>query len=208
MREKFVVLRETSVPDATRDVFGGLDRSPWEGRGPLTGGFRDLSFSSRPSLPRVTVETLDRRDLPSLTGEPGVRAVAPSIPLRLIEPVSREAAPSATGPTWGVRAVGADTSPFTGQRAVVAVLDTGMGRGPVGGEADERGPAQPPDPQRPGARLGQPHGPRARHRPRRRGPGAGAGAGGVERGKTARPMPITQRAINLLYSSSAFLRAV
>ncbi|MEF2278066.1 S8 family serine peptidase [Deinococcus sp. YIM 134068] len=126
MREKFVVLRETSVPDATRDVFGGLDRSPWEGRGPLAGGFRDLSFPSRPSLPRVTVETLDRRDLPALTSEPGVRAVAPSIPLRLIEPVSREAAPSATGPTWGVRAVGADTSPFTGQGAVVAVLDTGI----------------------------------------------------------------------------------
>jgi subtilisin family serine protease len=55
-----------------------------------------------------------------------VRAAAPIMPLRLIEPEESAAEPSGEGSTWGIRAVGADTSPFDGSGITVAVLDTGI----------------------------------------------------------------------------------
>jgi subtilisin family serine protease len=55
-----------------------------------------------------------------------VRAAAPIMPLRLIEPEESAAEPSDEGSTWGIRAVGADTSPFDGSGITVAVLDTGI----------------------------------------------------------------------------------
>ena len=61
------------------------------------------------------------------------KAGAPSMPMKLIAPVSRNAVASAppaaalaTKIAWGVRAVGADTSPFDGSGVIVAVLDTGI----------------------------------------------------------------------------------
>lgn len=57
-----------------------------------------------------------------------VLAVAPVIPMKLIAPVATSPLPqpAAATVTWGVQAVGADTSPFTGSGIVVAVLDTGI----------------------------------------------------------------------------------
>ena len=46
--------------------------------------------------------------------------------MKLIAPVGKAAKPAATATAWGVTAVGADTSPFTGAGIVVAVLDTGI----------------------------------------------------------------------------------
>ena len=49
--------------------------------------------------------------------------------MKLIAPVNFEvtATPAANdGIAWGVKAVGADTSPFTGKGIVVAILDTGI----------------------------------------------------------------------------------
>lgn len=57
------------------------------------------------------------------------RLLAESMPLTLIEPVAAADVPTDTlaeGPTWGVVAVGADTSPLTGDGITVAVLDTGI----------------------------------------------------------------------------------
>ncbi|CAM3802364.1 S8 family peptidase [Deinococcus frigens] len=81
------------------------------------------------AAPRMTlgVETLDHRELPELLREQGVHLAAPSIPMRLIRPVRRsEASSTATGPTWGVQAVKADTSPQNGKGVTVAILDTGI----------------------------------------------------------------------------------
>ena len=64
--------------------------------------------------------------------DPEVQASGPSMPMKLIAPVSISAvAPPIAGAAaasiaWGVRAVGADTSPFDGTGVVVAVLDTGI----------------------------------------------------------------------------------
>jgi subtilisin family serine protease len=61
-----------------------------------------------------------------------VRAVAPVIPTRLIHPVPADEAgaggepAAAPGPTWGVRAVGADVTARTGAGVAVSVLDTGI----------------------------------------------------------------------------------
>ena len=76
----------------------------------------------------VQVDELDTRRMSALMRESDVVAVAPSIPMKLIAPVSVPGtpAPAAPGPTWGVKAVGADTSPFTGSGVVVSVLDTGI----------------------------------------------------------------------------------
>jgi subtilisin family serine protease len=54
--------------------------------------------------------------------------VAEPLPTRLIEPVSESdvSGPLAAGATWGVEAVGATASPFTGNGVKVAVLDTGI----------------------------------------------------------------------------------
>ncbi len=66
---------------------------------------------------------------PDAVGELGRTArslVAPVMPLTLIHPVESAAEPTADDVTWGVRAVGADTSPFDGSGVTVAVLDTGI----------------------------------------------------------------------------------
>lgn len=57
--------------------------------------------------------------------DPDVAAITRSMPTALVSPVE-EAAASGAGSAWGIGAVGADTSPFTGDGVVAAVLDTGI----------------------------------------------------------------------------------
>lgn len=110
MKEKHIVLR--SSRPRINDPF----------RGPVA------IVEATPALPSVEVEEIDRAKVPELTRHSDVLAVAPVIPMRLIEPVDVEdvAQPAAAGTAWGVTAVGADNTPFTGNGIVVAVLDTGI----------------------------------------------------------------------------------
>lgn len=112
MRETHIILRSPRVP--TRGPFLGAKASP-------AGGDPTAAVM-------VEVEDIDRRNIAALERHEDVVAVAPSMPMRLIAPVGAEetAAPAAQGVAWGVTAVGADTSPFTGEGIVVAVLDTGI----------------------------------------------------------------------------------
>jgi subtilisin family serine protease len=75
----------------------------------------------------VSVQSFSARDAAVARDDPGV-AVAPVLPLKLVEPVSQLDAGMPTGPgtAWGVEAVGALESPFSGAGAKVAVLDTGI----------------------------------------------------------------------------------
>lgn len=77
--------------------------------------------------PTVEVDELEPRAAADLSRKSFVDHVAPAIPMNLVAPVATEAATaSPSSITWGIRAVGADTSPFTGDGVVVAVLDTGI----------------------------------------------------------------------------------
>jgi subtilisin family serine protease len=113
-KETFVVLR--SRPARTRDVFRGPMAAP-----------RGAEAVEEPVTVSVQVEEAERSRIAERTREGDVVAMAPIMKMRLIEPKQRDgAAPAAAGTAWGITAVGADTSPFTGNGIVVAVLDTGI----------------------------------------------------------------------------------
>lgn len=76
----------------------------------------------------VEIDTLSARRATDISHDRDVEAIAPVIPMKLIAPVSLSGAatPTATSSAWGIHAVGADTSPFSGDGVKVAVLDTGI----------------------------------------------------------------------------------
>jgi subtilisin family serine protease len=109
MSRKYVILR-TEKPKQTRSIPGA-----------------GAAAAAPAEAPKVEVDELEPRSAARLAQEKNT-SVAPVIPMKLIEPVadSPGAAPAAPGPTWGVKAVGADTSTFTGAGIVAAILDTGI----------------------------------------------------------------------------------
>ena len=113
MIETHVILRTTSA--ATRDPFLGALAVP-------------ATEESVAAGVSVEVDDIDTHTIPTLSGNTEVLAIAPIIPMKLIAPVEVQDAthPAADAVTWGVKAVGADTSPFSGDGIVVAVLDTGI----------------------------------------------------------------------------------
>jgi len=107
----YIILR-TPRP-ATREI--------WRG-----GARRMATVEAEPTTVQVEVGDLNKRDLRALGNEANVAAIAPSMPMKLVPPVGKAARPAAGATAWGITAVGADTSPFTGDGIVVAVLDTGI----------------------------------------------------------------------------------
>jgi subtilisin family serine protease len=94
-------------------------------------GFRDRGVQDSniegevvPPAMNVRVESLSPAEVAEAKSEPGQLAV-PTMRMKLIEPVSSNPAPAAAG-SWGVEAVGATTTPYTGVGVTVAVLDTGI----------------------------------------------------------------------------------
>jgi subtilisin family serine protease len=76
----------------------------------------------------VEVDELTARRVEEVSRHRDVAAVAPVIPMKLIAPVGlhRAANPTSRSTAWGIHAVGADTSPLSGDGVTVAVLDTGI----------------------------------------------------------------------------------
>lgn len=112
MKEKYIIL--SSARSASGDMFLGPAST--------TRGLETVTELS------VGVDDIERREIPTITRNADVLAVAPVIPMKLVEPVDIQssAEPVIAGTAWGVRAVGADTSPFSGEGIIVAVLDTGI----------------------------------------------------------------------------------
>ena len=84
----------------------------------------DLVIDVKENDPRVYEEAMN---------DDTVHAVAPGMPLKLLAPIRKSAtaaaalvAANASGVAWGIKAVGADSSQFTGVEATVAILDTGI----------------------------------------------------------------------------------
>ena len=76
----------------------------------------------------VEVDELTARRVEEVSRHRDVAAVAPVSPMKLIAPVGlhRAANPTSRSTAWGIHAVGADTSPLSGDGVTVAVLDTGI----------------------------------------------------------------------------------
>lgn len=100
--------------------------------GPLAGGplaANPFGIEPLPNLgePVLEMAELTEREIVDARRDPEVQVIATPMPLKLIEPVGNpEATSTATGNTWGIEAVRAHTSPYTGADVVVAVLDTGI----------------------------------------------------------------------------------
>ena len=95
--------------------------------GARAGAPSGVTFAPSPAV-TIEVDDLAPARAVEVARSRDVVAVAPVVPMKLIAPVPLNvpADPLQAGPTWGVQAVGADTSPFTGRGVVVAVLDTGI----------------------------------------------------------------------------------
>jgi subtilisin family serine protease len=80
-----------------------------------------------PASVSLEVNEMSKQELQGLRRNADVLGVAPAMPMKLIEPFDVPPAGAAAATVaWGVKAVKADTSPFTGNGIVVAVLDTGI----------------------------------------------------------------------------------
>ena len=111
---KYTILRDGDLFN-TNEPFGPVMRGG--GRGPG-------AAAMTPPSPQIDVEDLSTNDVVDVARDPNVRGIAPVMPTRLIEPVELGGAAATTA--WGITAVGADRSPFTGAGVVPAVLDTGI----------------------------------------------------------------------------------
>lgn len=90
-------------------------------RGAGTGGLESLRNGQKTIF---AYERLTDKAAASIAAEPEVQAVAPTMPTKLIRPLN--AAAAADEKVWGLDAVCARTSGFTGKGVTVAILDTGI----------------------------------------------------------------------------------
>jgi subtilisin family serine protease len=76
----------------------------------------------------ISEVSLSKREMGDLRRDPNTMAIAPPMPLKLIEPqLSADSNAADTGSTtWGVEAVAAQASSYDGSGVSVAVLDTGI----------------------------------------------------------------------------------
>ena len=95
-------------------------------------GEDEFSFGDREAVSEapaavMEIQSLSPREAAEARSAPGV-VVAEPLPTQLIQPFAESdlAEPLAPGSTWGVDAVGAAATPFTGKGVKVAVLDTGI----------------------------------------------------------------------------------
>jgi hypothetical protein len=117
MKESFIVLRESPLHPT-------LERN----RGSLESLCVDNGLA-KAAADAIEVRVLDNaKDAKEAGREPGVRAIAPNMPMHLISPLASSATAAGidNGMAWGLRSVGADRSRFKGDGATVAVLDTGI----------------------------------------------------------------------------------
>jgi subtilisin family serine protease len=112
---KYIVLRSERIISPTLDNLG-------------TSTARGLPADISAESYELTEAELSLRERGELRRDPRVRAIAPPMPLKLIDPVSNDDVDSSTlsPATWGVQAVKATASPYDGSGITVAVLDSGI----------------------------------------------------------------------------------
>lgn len=75
--------------------------------------------------PSLVIERLQRHEAAELSRDPGILAISRPMKIKLIRPLISAAEPEHAGDAWGVAAVNAHLSTYTGSGVRVAVLDTG-----------------------------------------------------------------------------------
>ncbi len=114
MKEKHIILRAISATGGAGNVFLGPTPFGVDAQPPV-------------AQLKVDIDEIDPSRVAALARDREVVAVAPAMPVRLIDPLNVNVpAQPAAGPSWGVQAVRANTSPFTGSGVKVCVLDTGI----------------------------------------------------------------------------------
>lgn len=123
MKENHIILHNIASPIRIHDIFKGPGFFNKSGGTQKYNGLNEFHMD-------IKIEELDRNDIITLTNRPEISAIAPAMPVKLIEPVNFSSATHdvMNDITWGIKAVGADTSPFSGEGVTVAILDTGIDR--------------------------------------------------------------------------------
>ena len=79
---------------------------------------------------RAELHTLEPRELAAFARDTSMLTIAPTMPMKLVAPMPRTGVVAEQQAlTWGLQAVGADSTPRTGAGVVVAVLDSGIDAG-------------------------------------------------------------------------------
>ncbi|MCR8548731.1 S8 family serine peptidase [Salipiger sp. P9] len=120
----FVILRDSNASFRNR---APRPSGPFSGPSLGPSAFDSPLASVVPPAPSLETADLSAGDLRDVAHDPSVTAVARAMPTKLIEPEPLDDVRSADAePAWGIAAVGAEASPFTGAGVRVAVLDTGI----------------------------------------------------------------------------------
>lgn len=95
------------------------------GESVFTADLSSLGGLAEPTIEEVNLTPSEEADL---SRDPEVHAIASPMPLKLVEPLASTASTSATSSatSWGVQAVKADISQYSGKDITIAVLDTGI----------------------------------------------------------------------------------
>jgi subtilisin family serine protease len=136
--EKYIILRDLNrapsrrmkTRSATRSAAPPADFEFETESAPAPGGAPSPTPAAlRTDLPAPAIETatLSARDVQDAARDPDIEALAIDMPTILLAPVATDAgSAAAAGDNWGITAIGAAGSPFTGKGVSVCVLDTGI----------------------------------------------------------------------------------
>jgi len=120
--QEYIILRDANVEE--RKVFI-RELGRYSG---ATATIPNSELESRTLIPEpvITKKKLDGQDLREAISDPDVIGVAKVMPTKLMEPVQGKTIKSKNNVAWGIAAVGASLSPYTGQGIIPCVLDTGI----------------------------------------------------------------------------------
>ena len=90
--------------------------------------YSSSSESTQGSSLIVETDDLEIKTVSRIEKNNDIFAVAPAIPMQIIKPLSSEAGniKGINDVSWGIKAICADSSPYTGKGIIVSVLDTGI----------------------------------------------------------------------------------
>ena len=119
MPERYAILRDIAREPLSGPLSGSLD-----------GPFGMESRAPPHPAPVIEEAELSARDLRDVARETGVAAIAPDMEIAPIAPLESEGEPADAGASpgmaWGIEAVLAHQSPWTGRGVRVAVIDSGI----------------------------------------------------------------------------------